>query len=595
MKSSDASASDERRITGRYVVIQTLAVSAHATILLARDEADQRDVVLKRFDASGKGAYLREAGAVIDNHHPNLLAPLDTFYLSDDSGCLVYEYFPEGTARQTFEPGRPLPLHQVVTCAEDCLRALAHLHQRKLIHCDIKPENIFVRREGTTMRFLLGDLGSTCALREATEGKHRTGSPAYAAPERLSDRFHFNSDLYSLGVVLFEAATGRLPFSGGPREVARAHVTEAVPLDQIHEGVLRDFIGGLMEKDPSRRVATAERALMLLASMSHPSMHESTARVVQARPTHPARQNAPQIVLGRRPPREITRTLVESGFQKLHVLGATNERPVLVIENASDLTFADTREGMRTRMVPKSGPMKVLGPSDVIYQVESSICRYDLRTHTRTVLHDRCTGAIDFACDGQRLLWRTRRSAHVLNLQTRDEVSLLAPHYLLDARSHLLPDGHFVLSSGPMNSHISLRTANGQQTRLTELDGPIIEIVNERTVLLVLSLNIKDQDNYAIWRVTEYAEAQKMDIPIESRVVTLTPGHIFWLVDREQIFQCGIGLASRPIFRSNEALDGFAVSPDHAWIATWRQVDEKNTRVRIYGSGTDLATERNSA
>ena len=578
-------------INERYEVLGELASGAQGVVLRARDLQSGQEVAIKQFLLGARTAYLRELAASLDNRHANLLTPLDTFYGADGIGFVVYEYLSAGTLRQSMN-GKPQTLRTIMRCAEDLLRALDHLHQRNLIHCDIKPENVFVRRaaDGQLSACLLGDLGSTCSLREASSGDHRSGSPAYSAPERLYQKFQANSDLYSLGVLLFELAVGSLPFSGGPREVARAHLQQPVPLEKVPVAFLRSLIGGLLEKDPTRRIASAERALRLLTSLKSD---------VQSAPPAPARGQATassppsmnktvqkQAVIGRRPPREVARTTIESGFERVHVLEG-RDGPWLAIESVNDVVTMPALNEGRPRMFPKSGAVRLLGSNELLYQTESSVNRLNVSTGSTSLVHDRCAGAIDFACDGQRLIWRTRRSAHQLDLRTRSESTFLIPHYLLEARSHLLQNGSFVVSTGPMNNQISLRDGDGTQKRLQDLDGPIIELVSERTVLLAVTLNVKRQDNYAVWRVAEFSEPQRLDIPIESRLLATTPGHVFWLEDAVQIVQCGIGLAPRPVFKLPEPIDGFAVSPDHHWVVTWTTVGEKSSRICLYSTSSE--------
>lgn len=578
---------------GRYRLQRKLAYGSTGTVWIAADQQQGgQQVVMKHFDAGTRGSYLRETAAAMDVRHPCIAGPLDTVYGGDNSAYLAYEYFRDGTLRNLVPPGRVLELPLLLRCAEDLLGALAFLHQKKLIHCDIKPENVFVRRRDEQLSFVLGDLGSTCSLREAAEGHHRTGSPAYSAPERLYERFHFNSDLYSLGVLLYEMATGHLPFVGGPREIAKAHLKDPVPLQDIRHPFLRDFIGGLMEKDPTRRTESATRALTMLSTLSSREQQEKgrvrsedapvQAELASRRGAVGASPTMVQQVLGRRPLKELAATLLDEPFQRLHLL-SDGERPLLLLESATDLIIADALGGNRIRLLPKSGAVRLLSDTELAYQVESSVYRLNLATGERTLLHDRCTGALDFCVRGNRLLWRTRRSAHLIDRDTGVEGSMVVPHYLLEPRAHIFADGHFALSVGPMNDQVSLRNDFNDAERLVKLDGPVIEFISERTVLLAVTLNMADEDRYAVWRVASYSQAQRMDLPVESRHFTTTPGHVFWLVDQEQVIQCGIGLAPRPVWKSPEPIDGFTVSPCHRWIATWQQVEPRQARVRLYG------------
>jgi len=583
-------------ILERYQVLNELAFGTQGVVLRARDLKTDKEVAIKQFSLGDRTAYLREIAASIDNRHKNLLTPLDTFYRADGVGFVVYEFFAAGNLRQNMAEGQPFSLHLILRCAEDLLHALAHLHQRKLIHCDVKPENVFVNHgaDGHIVGYLLGDLGSTCSTREAEQGEHRTGSPAYSAPERLYQKFLPNSDLYSLGVLLFELATGKLPFFGGPKEMARAHLRQPVPLAEVPNAFLQNLIGGLMEKDPSRRIKSAERALRLLASVATDIATEPPNNgPLLGKIPNPAMNISmkSKAVIGRRTPSEKMRTTIEAGFERLHVLDG-NDGPMLVIESANDIVITPISGRGRSRMISKSGSLHLAGDCDLFYKLDSTVNRFNPNLAAPTLVHDRCVGSIDFVCDGQRLLWRTRRSAHLLDLRTREETSFLIPHYLLEPRSHLLENGDVAVSAGLMNSQLSLRSNQCAEKRLQELDGPIIELVSEPTVLLAVTLNVKQKDSYAVWRIAQYSEPQRFDIPIESRVICTTQGHVFWLVDNLHIFQCGIGLAPRLVFKLSEPICGFAVSQNHHWIVTWSKTEDNASRVRLYATATEIVNEK---
>jgi len=583
-------------ILERYEVLNELAFGTQGVVLRARDLYTGKEVAIKQFSLGARTAYLREIAASLDNRHKNLLTPLDTFYKADGVGFVVYEFYSAGNLRQNMTQGEPYSLRLILRCAEDLLHALAHLHQRKLIHCDVKPENVFVNHgaDGYVADFLLGDLASTCSMREAEQGEHRIGSPAYSAPERLYQKFLPNSDLYSLGVLLFELATGNLPFSGGPREMARAHLHQPVPLAQIPNAFLKNLIGGLLEKDPIRRIKSAERALLLLASVAKDIATEplNSAPILGKIPNLAMNISMKsKAVIGRRAPSEKLRTTIEAGFDRLHVLDAI-DGPLLVVESANDIVITPILSRGRSRMISKSGSVHLAGDCDLFYKLDSTVNRFNPNLVAPTVVHEHCVGSIDFVCDGHRLLWRTRRSAHLLDLRTREETSFLIPHYLLEPRSHLLENGDFLVSAGLMNSQISLRSSQGVQKRLQELDGPIIELVSEPTVLLAVTLNVKQKESYAVWRIAQYSEPQRLDIPIESRVICTTQGYVFWLVDKVNIFQCGIGLAPRLVFKLSEPICGFAVSQNHHWIVTWSKTEANLARVCLYSTATEIVNEK---
>ena len=237
----------------QYSLLEVLRESGTSSILLGFDQKEDRKVVIKCFKQGGKGAYLREISAVYDLKHDNLARCLNTFHRTDGQSCLVYEYLAGGNLAGLLEARAVLDVGLILKCLHDVLNALIYLHAHNLIHCDIKPENIFLRpTTDTRFEFVLGDLGAACFIREAREGQHVIGTPAYIAPERIRNQFFFNSDLYSLGVVAYELATGVRPFMGTVEEITQANLSQIPALDGIKYQPLIELIDCLLTKSPKK-------------------------------------------------------------------------------------------------------------------------------------------------------------------------------------------------------------------------------------------------------------------------------------------------------------------------------------------------------
>lgn len=575
MSFADSIAPDQL-LAGRYRVIRTLAPGSQAKVFVACDQKrNDAQVVIKQLDSSVRGGYLREAAAGMDMEHPRIVRPIDTFYLGDTVGCLVYEYFADGTLRDWLEKNRHADRAIIRQLMQDLLSALAYLHERRLIHCDIKPDNLFLRSSHGGLQCFLGDLGATCTVREAKEGKHRTGSPAYTAPERFYDKFHFNSDLYSVGVLCFELATGALPFFGTPAEITRAHLHEAPPLHRIESTNLRDFVACLMEKDPVRRVATAERALAIL---SNPAFQ--TNRDLKPGPTPSAANAEAQKVVGRQNLKVVWQGAAPYPLEGL-LLFHDGRRPVVVFDHGSDLSiFSDP--AVSPRVLAKSGRAQALCSHKLAYGLQNRLSIYDLKDGSRTVLHEQTPGLLAFAVSGQVLAWRTRRAVHLHDRALQTELNWVCNHYLLEPQLALLADGHVAVSSGPMNSEIQIRDTQGKAIRTLELDGPVMGMTADRRAALVLTMDMGHKDRYAVWRVSEFAAPEKLSLPAGVRHWCFTPGHLFWVDDDGQVQQLGLGLNQRTVFHGPTAISALALSSDHSYAAVVHMSDSGAQQVIVY-------------
>ena len=196
-----------------------LGRGASATVYLGRDAFAGREVAIKVFALAGeegglaapkrRNTFLNEAALVGRLQHPHIVSMLDAA-VERDYSYIVMEYVRGGTLSQFTSANTLLPLEKVVEVVFKASRALEYAHRQGVIHRDIKPANILVTREFDVK---LSDFG-VAILADATHTNLRNvGSPAYMSPEQLSDEpLTHQTDIYSLGVVMFQLLTGRLPF-----------------------------------------------------------------------------------------------------------------------------------------------------------------------------------------------------------------------------------------------------------------------------------------------------------------------------------------------------------------------------------------------
>ncbi|HWO27076.1 MAG TPA: protein kinase [Kofleriaceae bacterium] len=250
---------DREIIAGRYRIERLLGAGASGRVFLAADEVAGRSVAIKMFFAAGArgGAayerFVREARLASALRHPSLVEVYD---VSVERGFLVMEYLPGGSLAPRIA-GTPLPQAQARRMALDLLGGLEVAHHRGVVHRDVKPANIFFDARGTAK---LGDFGVAHLVDLGqTQTGGLIGTLAYMSPEQITGApISIAADLYSVGVTLFEAITGRMPFLG-PDFVAQ-HLGEPAPTATSVAPELAPgwdpILAGLLVKNPRERTPT---------------------------------------------------------------------------------------------------------------------------------------------------------------------------------------------------------------------------------------------------------------------------------------------------------------------------------------------------
>jgi eukaryotic-like serine/threonine-protein kinase len=215
-------------LPSRYRIIEEVGQGGMAVVYRARDEKLSREVAVKVLHAhllaepESKARLEREARAVAKLNHDGILQIFD--YSSEEaaSAYIVTEFIDGQTLKQ-FLANRKLPVPELAALIVIELgEALMHAHSLGIIHRDLKPENVMVRKDGMLKLMDFG-VAQVVDLERMTVTGQILGSPAYMAPEVLDGRtLDFRSDVFSVGVMLYQMATGSLPFSGkNPHEVLR--------------------------------------------------------------------------------------------------------------------------------------------------------------------------------------------------------------------------------------------------------------------------------------------------------------------------------------------------------------------------------------
>ncbi|MEO5863128.1 MAG: serine/threonine-protein kinase [Burkholderiales bacterium] len=206
---------------GKYIVIREIGRGAFATVYLADDPFNQRKVAIKLLDknddykdsesARRRKLFLNEASLAGKLVHPNIVKVFDASTESDMS-YLVMEYVPGGNLKHYCSEDNLLPIRKVAMLVFKCCRALDYAFQNGVIHRDIKPANILLSEQEDIK---ISDFGTAhISTTQTTQVQGFLGSPAYMSPEQINEENpSVQSDIYSMGIVLYELLSGRLPFT----------------------------------------------------------------------------------------------------------------------------------------------------------------------------------------------------------------------------------------------------------------------------------------------------------------------------------------------------------------------------------------------
>jgi serine/threonine-protein kinase len=258
-------------IAGRYRLEELLGGGQGAEVWRALDTELGRTVAVKLLAPTADAErFRREAQAVASLAHHNVMQLFDYGEL-DGRPYMVLEYLPGGTLGERLRPGEPLPISAVEPIALGVAAGLAHAHERGIVHRDLKPANILFDEEG---RPKLADFG--IARRAAGEGTLTEagtvlGTASYISPEQAAgEPAGPESDVYGLGVILFQLLTGRLPFEAGDAlSLAELHRdAPPPPVAPVAEDVPPGLVAlteRMLAKDPSARPADGATALAALS------------------------------------------------------------------------------------------------------------------------------------------------------------------------------------------------------------------------------------------------------------------------------------------------------------------------------------------
>lgn len=258
---------------GRYTIVNVIGTGGMATVYGAYDQVSGRSVAIKMMskklehNARQIKLFTNEANALSLLSHPNIVQVYNTT-ITNSTKYIIMEYVEGITLKKHIDHRGALPEREVLYYATQILSALDYIHSKGIVHCDIKPQNIILLQNGSIK---VADFGIARLDAMLDRSKEKSdvalGTVYYVSPEQAQGKApKAESDLYSLGVMLYEAMTSHLPFyHENPTEVAKMQINkEPTPPSQYRQDIsigLEQIILRAMEKNPKKRYATAMEML----------------------------------------------------------------------------------------------------------------------------------------------------------------------------------------------------------------------------------------------------------------------------------------------------------------------------------------------
>src|SRR5690349_2912271 len=251
---------------GRYEILEPIGLGASSTVFKARDTLIGRIVAIKTLqsgltDPAWRDRFLAEARIVGQLSHPRIVK-LHDVGIDETSGApyLVMEYV-VGETLEKYLAARKPQLQQAFAWGAALARALAYAHQQGIVHGDVKPANIMINQDG---RVMVTDFGIARFAAHVSQLGSLRGTPAYLSPEQiLGNPTDGRSDLFSLGIVLYQLTTGRRPFESDSLEavcaqILRANITPPGKLNPMLPRAFDGIVARCLARNPQERYANGE-------------------------------------------------------------------------------------------------------------------------------------------------------------------------------------------------------------------------------------------------------------------------------------------------------------------------------------------------
>jgi tetratricopeptide (TPR) repeat protein len=322
----DAAAAEQTATVGRYRIVRRLARGGMGVVYLAQDPSLERDVALKVIsphlstDAAAKRRFVEEARAASALDHPHIATVFEIGETEDERLYIAMAYY-DGDALRDRLGGGPLPVRAAAGIAAQVAGGLAAAHAGGIVHRDIKPENLVLTADDAVK---IVDFGvAKVAESDLTRTGMRLGTAAYMSPEQTrGDPVDGRTDIWSLGVVLYEMLTGRRPFRGASDDAVLYGIRNDAPepVRIVRPEVPPDLaalVERCLEKDPAQRPRSAAELAAALQAFAGEETSGPAPTGGGARPASPRRSRARRALVAT----AFVLAVAAGGSAAMHVLG----------------------------------------------------------------------------------------------------------------------------------------------------------------------------------------------------------------------------------------------------------------------------------
>ncbi|HEY7346912.1 MAG TPA: protein kinase [Ktedonobacterales bacterium] len=272
---------------GNYRLLKLIGRGGFADVYLGEHVRLGNQAAIKvlqtRLESEDIESFQQEARTIGRLTHPNIVRVFD-FAVQDGTPFLAMDYAPNGTLRQRYEKGAQAPLDAIIVYVRQVADALQYAHEQRVVHRDVKPENMLI---GRLNDILISDFGIAVVSQSSRyqTSKEMVGTVGYMSPEQIQGHPRPASDQYSLGVVVYEWLCGSRPFSGSVTEVATQHLVVAPPplrkkVPTLASAV-EDVVMTALAKDPDQRFGSMRAFATALENAAHaePSIYSLSTQV----------------------------------------------------------------------------------------------------------------------------------------------------------------------------------------------------------------------------------------------------------------------------------------------------------------------------
>eukprot|EP00475_Leptophrys_vorax_P007174 TRINITY_DN14548_c0_g1_i1.p1 TRINITY_DN14548_c0_g1~~TRINITY_DN14548_c0_g1_i1.p1 ORF type:complete len:455 (-),score=108.70 TRINITY_DN14548_c0_g1_i1:84-1448(-) len=279
---------------GKYKVVKKLGQGSYGTVYLVQDSKDNQYFVMKKITVSGMGEQeladcKKEIQILSVMKHPNIIRYKRSF-VRRGALCIVMEYADGGDLhqliRQQRHAGKYLPESQILDWFTQACLGLKHVHDHKILHRDLKTQNIFLTSNNEVR---LGDFGISRVLKNTMDQAHTlVGTPYYLSPEMVNGQpYDHRSDIWSMGVVLYEMLTLQHPFNADSLQMLALKIIQGnyPPIPKQYTESVNDLLSKMLKQDAKQR-------LDIDGVLAHPSIADRVDKIREAQAAEEAKESA---------------------------------------------------------------------------------------------------------------------------------------------------------------------------------------------------------------------------------------------------------------------------------------------------------------